>query len=97
MESFEGSRLKKSIHKHRKTKVRGLLTTTETEKQKRFWVKREQQRFRDTQKVKIGVNSSDLQKNEEGVYICKDRVKGAHLTYIPRAPNYRKKNHIRKA
>ena len=43
-----------------KTKVRGLLTTTKIEKHKKFWIKREQQRFRYTEKVKIDMKSLDL-------------------------------------
>ena len=72
------------INNCRKTKVRGLLTTREIEKQKKFWIKREQHRFRDTEKVKIDVKSLDLQENSEGILVCRGRIEGAHPIYIPK-------------
>ena len=70
------------INNCRKTTGRGLLKTTEIEKQKKFWIKGEQQTFKDTGQVKIDVKSLDLQENEEGIYICKGRIEGAHPTNI---------------
>ena len=52
MESFECFCLSKSLY--------GLFATRETEKQKKNWNKGEQQRFRDTKKVKIYVKSLNL-------------------------------------
>ena len=46
-------------------------------KLKKFWIKREQQRFRDTENMK----SLELQKNEE-IYIYKGRIEDAYPTYI---------------
>lgn len=55
------------INNCKKPKVRDLPTTGEIEKQKNFWIKRERQRLRDTEKVKNDVKSLDLQENKEGI------------------------------
>ena len=57
-----------------------MLKANELEKQEKFWIKREQKRFRDTEKVNIDVKSLDLQEDGEGIYIHKGRVEGGHPT-----------------
>ena len=71
-----------------------MLTTCEIEKQKKFLVKGEQQRFRDTEKIKIDLKSLDLQGNEEGIYICKGSIEGARPRYIPKESSIAEKNHV---
>ena len=71
-----------------------MLTTCEIEKQKKFLIKGEQQRFRDTEKIKIDLKSLDLQGDEEGIYICKGSIEGAHPRYIPKESSIAEKNHV---
>ena len=40
--------------------------------------------MKNTEKVKSDIKSLDLQENEEGIYICKGRIEGAHPIYIPK-------------
>lgn len=84
MKSFKCFCLNKSLYKEMKKNKRGLFATRETEKQKKIWNKGEQQRFRDTKKVKIYVKSLNLQENENGIYISKGIIEGAHPTYLPK-------------
>ena len=67
-----------------KKNKRGLFATREIEKQKKIWNKGEQQRFRDTKKVKIYVKSLNLQENENEIYISKGIIEGAHPIYLPK-------------
>ena len=60
MKSFKCFYLNKSLYKEMKKNKRGLFATREIEKQKKIWNKGEQQRFRDTKKVKIYVKSLNL-------------------------------------
>ena len=61
-----------------------MLTNSKIKYQKKFQIKRNQQGFRSTMEVKIDVKSLNLQENEEGINICKGRIKGFHPTYIPK-------------
>ena len=71
-----------------------MLTTCEIEKQKKFLIKGEQQRFRDTEKIKIDLKSLDLQGNKEGIYICKGSIEGDHPRFIPKESSIAEKNHV---
>ena len=59
--------IKRFYYNCQKTKRSGPLKTGETEHQKKFWIKREQQRVKDTDKFKISKEMSDLQENVEGI------------------------------
>ena len=54
-----------------KTKRSGPLKTDKTEHQNKFWIKREQHRVKDTETFKISKEILDLQKNVEGIYVCR--------------------------
>lgn len=66
-----------------KRKLSGPLTTSEVENQKKFWVKREQQQVKDTEKFKINQERLDSQENTAGIYICKGRIKGEQPIVLP--------------
>ena len=70
------------LNKCRKTKRIGPLKTDETEHQKKFWIKREQHRVKDTDKFKISKEIIDLQENVEGI-VCRGRIEGPHPVFIP--------------
>ena len=61
--------IKRFLNNCHKTKRSGPLKTDETEHQKKFWIKREQQRVKDTEKFKISKEILDLQENVEGIYV----------------------------
>ena len=53
---FKNFHLVQLSHKHcGKTQVKGLLTNSETEKQKNIWIYREQQRLKKPEKLKNDV------------------------------------------
>ena len=54
-----------------KTKRSGPYKTDKTEHQNKFWIKREQHRVKDTETFKISKEILDLQKNVEGIYVCR--------------------------
>ena len=49
----------------------------------KFWIKREQQRVKDTEKFKVSKEMLDLQENVEGIYVCRGQIEGSHLVFIP--------------
>ena len=75
--------IKRFLNNCQKTKRSGPLKTDETEHQKKFWIKREQQRVKDTEKFKISKEILDLQENVEGIYVCRGRIEVLHPVFIP--------------
>ena len=45
------------------------MTTAETEKQVKWWIKREQERYSVTEKFLEDQQRLNLQKNDEGIYV----------------------------
>ena len=76
--------IKRFLNNCQKTKCSGSLKTDETEHQKKFWIKREQQRVKNTEKFKISKEMLDLQENVEGIYVCRGQIEGSHPVFIPR-------------
>ena len=56
--------LNRFINNYRRRNRIGPLTNNEIKKGNKFWVQREQQRVKDTEKFKIDQERLDLQKNE---------------------------------
>ena len=76
--------IKGFLNNCQKTKRSGPLKTDETEHQKKFWIKREQQRVKDTERFKISKEMLNLQENVEGIYVCRGRIEGSHPVFISR-------------
>jgi hypothetical protein len=64
-------------------KVVGPLTTEEMSEQTKFWVKRVQQRNENTAAFKEDQQQLNLQKNGEGIYVCRGRIQGHYPVYLP--------------
>ena len=62
----------------------GPLTTKETNEQKKFWIRRAQQDFKETDGFKDDQQRLSLQLNEEKLYECRGRLQGQFPIYIPR-------------
>ena len=62
--------------------VSGPLTTAETEKQVKWWIKREQERYCVTEKF-LEDQRLNLQKNDEGICVCRGRIQGHYPVYLP--------------
>ena len=69
--------------KSSRSKVVGPLTTEETNRQTKVWVKRVQQRNEETETFKEDRQKLNLQKNDEGIYVCKGRIQGHYPVYLP--------------
>ena len=65
------------------SKVVGALTTAETNRQTKFWVKRVQQRNHETKAFKEDRHQLNLQKNDEAIYVCEGRIQGHYHVYLP--------------
>ena len=76
--------IKRFLNNCQKTKRSSPLKTDETEHQKKFWIKREQQKVKNTEKFKISKEMLDLQENVEGIYVCRGQIEGSHPVFIPR-------------
>ena len=63
------AQIKRFLNNCQKIKRSAPLKTDETEHQKKFWIKREQHRVKDTEKFKISKEIFDLQENVEGIYV----------------------------
>ena len=64
--------------------INGLLTTQEfNDHAVLFWITRVQLRHESTEKFKDDQQQLGLQKNENGVYICHDRIQGEYPVYLP--------------
>ena len=59
------------------------MTTAETEKQIKWWIKREQERYSVTEKFLEDQQRLNLQKNDEGIYVCRGRIQGHYPVYLP--------------
>ena len=77
MRFLQNCRSKKS------NRVRGPLTTAETVKQVKWWIKREQERYSVTEKFLEDQQRLNLQKNDEGIYVCRGRIQGHYPVYLP--------------
>ena len=75
--------IKRFLNNCQKTKRSGPLKTDETEHQKKFWIKREQHRVKDTEKFKVSKEMLDLQENVEGIYVCRGRIESPRPVFIP--------------
>ena len=67
----------------RSVRIRGPLTTGETEKQIQFWVRREQKAVADTESFKEDCLRLNLQQNSNGIYECQGRLQGIYPVYLP--------------
>jgi len=74
MQFLQNCRSKKS------NRVSGPLTTAETEKQVKWWIEREQERYSVTEKFLEDQQRLNLQKNDEGIYVCRGRIQGVPAT-----------------
>ena len=73
--------IRRFLNNCQKSKRSGPLKTDETKHQKKFWIKREQHRVKDTEKFKISKEMLDLQENVEAIYVCQDELK-VHIQYF---------------
>ena len=64
-------------------RVSGPLTTAETEIQVKWWIRREQQRHSVTDKFLEDQERLNLQKNDQGIYVCRGRIQGHYPVYLP--------------
>ena len=67
----------------RRTKVKGPLTTEKRINQQKFWIKREQQCYKNDNKFKSGTEHLNLKENTEGIYKCQGRTQGHHPVCLP--------------
>ena len=75
--------IKRFLNNCQKTKRSRPLKTDRIEHQKKFWIKKEQQRVKDTKKFKISKEMLDLQENVEKMYVCRGRIESSHPVFIP--------------
>ena len=64
-------------------RLSGPLTTEEIDKQIKFWVRREQRRYSDTEEFKADQLRLNLQGDENGIYKCRGRIQGVYPKYLP--------------
>ena len=76
-------RFKANARKGPENKVTGPLTTQETSKQVKFWIRRVQARNENTEKFTKDQQQLNLKKNDEGIYECRGRVQGDYPVYLP--------------
>ena len=69
--------------KGKKHRLSGPLTTCETVKQVKFWVGRAQNSKLNTDTFHEDQLKLNLQKNEEGLYMCRERIQGSYPIYLP--------------
>ena len=62
---------------------KGVLTTSETEQEVKRLIRREQERYSNTERFREDQLRLNLQKNSEGIYECRGRVQGNHPVYLP--------------
>ena len=75
----------------RKNKKSGPLATAELVNQKKFYIKREKEKVVSGDRFEDDKNRLNLEKNYEGVYICKGRRQGFYPIYLPQDPVLSKK------
>ena len=64
-------------------KVNGPLATEEMQKQMQFLIKRAQSESEILENFKYDSTRLNLQKNDEGIYVCKGRIQGEYPVYLP--------------
>ena len=62
---------------------KGVVTTSETEQEVKRLIRREQERYSNTERFREDQLRLNLQKNSEGIYECRGRVQGNHPVYLP--------------
>lgn len=62
---------------------RGALTTEEIQSQVKWWIKKEQMRYENTDQMEEDKLRLNLQENESGLLECKGRIQGEYPIYIP--------------
>ncbi|XP_028394878.1 uncharacterized protein LOC114519022 [Dendronephthya gigantea] len=67
----------------RKEKIRTPLRTEETEEVMKFLIRRAQQDGEKFDHFKEHCERLNLQKNEDGIYVCKGRIQGVYPVYLP--------------
>ena len=72
-----------AINCRRSKRISGPLMTAETENQLKFLVKRTQGKGENSDQFKEHSQCLNLQKNEEGIYVCKGRIQGDYPIYLP--------------
>ena len=72
------------INNCRKNKQSGPLTTAELVNQKKSYIKREQEKVVSSDRFEDHKKRLNLEKNDEGVYICKRRLQGFYAIYLPK-------------
>ena len=71
------------INNCRKSKKSDPLTTVELINQKKFYIKRDQDKVVSSDIFEDDKKRLNLEKNEEGVCICKGRPQGFYPIYLP--------------
>ena len=61
----------------------GPLTTSETDKELRWWVQRAQESSSGTERFEEDKLTLNLQKNSDGLYECRGRIQGNYPIYLP--------------
>ena len=64
-------------------RVSGPLTMAETDKQVKWWIKHEQERYSVTEKFLEDQQRLNLQKNDEEIFVCRGRIQGHYPVYLP--------------
>ena len=64
-------------------RIKGPLTTEETNESVKFIIKRVQQRFITSENFITDQQSLNLQENSEGILVCHGRIAGDYPVYIP--------------
>ena len=65
-----------------KNKKLGPLTTVELVNQKKNYIKCEQEKVASSDRIEDDKKKLNLEKNDDGVYICKVRLQGFHPIYL---------------
>ena len=76
-------RFLQNCRSRKSNRVSGPLTTAETEKQVKWWIKREQERYSVTEKFLGDQQRLNLQKNDEEISVCRERIQGHYPVYLP--------------
>ena len=77
-------RFLQNCHSKKSNRASGPLTTAETEKQVKWWIKREQERYSVTEKFLGDQQRLNLQKNDEEIFACRGRIQG-HYPFVSAA------------
>ena len=75
--------VKTNARKGPENNVTGPLTTQETSKHVKFWIRRIQTRNANTEKFTKDQQQLHLKKNDEGIYECRGRVQRDYPVYLP--------------